>query len=312
MSRDVIICECFARDGLQNEPEFLPTARKVEAIGAFAQAGFRRIEATSYSHPKWVPAFADASEVLSAIPCREGVAYKATCPNPQAVQRALGDLERGFGAEEISFLLSATESHSQKNLRRSREEQWRNVEEMAALAGDRFITVGVVSVALGCPFEGTVDEGSVVDDVARMAALGTRYATIGDTTGTATPATVKSLFSRLLREVPDIVPVAHLHNSRGSALANCMAALEAGCTHFDSSIGGVGGHPSRIEYGSGLTGNVATEDLVNLLEASGVSTGLDLDRLWQASELCRSLLGRELHSMVALAGWGLIPGRTQA
>lgn len=305
MTDPVVICECFARDGLQHETAMLSAQDKIAAIDAFTAAGFRRIEATSYSNPARVPAFQDATEVLAGIHRREGVRYKATCPNQRAVARAIADLDAGHGAEELSLLVSATEAHTLRNLRTTRDKQWANVAEMAAAAAGRFTLVGVISMALGCPFEGYVDPGSVVTDVQRFAEMGVRLVTIGDTTGYATPSTVRHLFRRLLAEVPEVVPVAHFHNTRGSGIANCMAALEVGATHFDSSIGGVGGHPAQIQYGEGLTGNVATEDLVNLFEAEGVDTGIDRDALLEASRLCERLLDRQLHSLVARSGFGL-------
>ena len=306
MPEQVTICECFARDGLQHEAAPLAAAGKVAAIDAFTAAGFRRIEATSYSHPAQVPAFQDASEVLAGIRRGPGVFYKATCPNPRAVIRALADLDAGHGANELSLLVSATEGHTARNLRTTRAKQWEAVQEMARLAAGRFRLVGVVSVALGCPFEGAVDPGAVAADAERFAALGVSLVSIGDTTGLGAPATVRALFRRLAA-APGVTPVAHFHNTRGTGLANCMAALEAGCRWFDSAFGGVGGHPAQIEYGGGMTGNVATEDLVNLLEAEGLDTGLDRDGVLAASRLCERLLGRDLHSMVARAGFGLLP-----
>ena len=302
MTDPVVICECFARDGLQHETTKVSTNDKIALIDALTEAGFPRIEATSYSHPKRVPGFADASQVLAGIHRQPGVHYKATCPNPKAIERALSDLEVGHGATELSFLASATDSHSQRNLRSTRGEQWERVEEMARLAGGKFRLVGVISVAFGCPFEGAVDPGRVVADVARFGELGAKLVTVGDTVGTGTPKTVKALWERFAREVPDMICVAHFHDTRGTGIANCLAALDVGATHFDSAIGGVGGHPSEIRYGSGRTGNVVTEDLVSVLEAEGQSTGIDLDRLMQISEQCEHVLGRKLDSKVARAG----------
>ena len=159
----VTLCECFARDGLQHEPAFVPTATKRALVERFASLGFPRVEATSYSNPKVVPQFADASDLLRGLFRREGVFYKATCANVRAVERALADLDAGFGANEISLLVSATESHTQKNLKRTRAGQWANIEEMVRTAGGRFRMVGTVSVAFGCPFEGKVDPGGVLN-----------------------------------------------------------------------------------------------------------------------------------------------------
>jgi hydroxymethylglutaryl-CoA lyase len=298
----VVLCECFARDGLQHEPAFVPTATKRALIERFAALGFPRIEATSYSNPKVVPQFADASELMRSLPRRESVAYKATCANPRAVERALEDLAAGFGASDISLLVSATESHTRKNLNRSRAEQWDNVEQMIRLAAGRFELGGVVSVAFGCPFEGAVDMGVVLADVARFMELGVARIAIGDTTGMANPRAVKSLCERIEREVPGVTPVAHFHDTRGTGLANYVAALEAGVRHFDSSFGGVGGHPAKVKYGGGHTGNVCTEDLVSLLESMGAATGIDLDGLLAAAQYCEQVLGRELHGRVTRSG----------
>ena len=296
---EVTLCECFARDGLQHEPAFVPTATKRALIERFAALGFRRIEATSYSNPKVVPQFADASELLKALPRREGVFYKATCANPRAVERALSDLDAGFGVNEISLLVSATEAHTQKNLNRTRAGQWANVEEMVAKAGGRFRMVGTVSVAFGCPFEGRVDPGVVAEDVARFASLGVANVALGDTTGLATPKSVAAMVKRMPRAA---TLVAHFHDTRGTGLANYVAAYEAGVRFFDSSFGGVGGHPAKVKYGGGHTGNVCTEDLVNLFESMGVGTGIDLDGVIATADYCEQVLGRELHGRVTRSG----------
>ena len=299
---DVTLCECFARDGLQHEPAFVPTPTKVALVERFAALGFRRIEATSYSNPKVVPQFADASALLRALPRKEGVFYKATCANVRAVERALADLEAGFGANEISLLVSATESHTQKNLRHSRGEQWQNVKEMAGAARGRFRLIGTVSVAFGCPFEGAVEADSVISDVAHFADLGVDHVALGDTTGMATPRSVAAMFGRIAREVPGTTPIAHFHDTRGTGLVNYVAAFEAGVRFFDCSFGGVGGHPAKVKYGGGYTGNVCTEDLVSLFEAMGVDTGIDLGQLLGTAEYCEQVLGRELHGRVTRSG----------
>jgi hydroxymethylglutaryl-CoA lyase len=297
----VLLCECFARDGLQHEPALVPTPAKRALVERFAALGFRRVEATSYSNPKVVPQFADASELMKTLEKRPGTFYKATCANPRAVERALADLDAGHGANEISLLVSASESHSQRNLKRSRAEQWQNVAEMAAAAKGRFRMVGTVSVAFGCPFEGRVDPAVVVSDVRKFLALGVTHIALGDTIGAATPRSVKDL-SRNIFELQGVVPIAHFHDSRGTGLVNYVAAYEAGVRHFDCSFGGVGGHPAKVKYGGGFTGNVATEDLVSLFESMGIATGIDLDGLLAAAEFCEQVLGRELHGRVTRSG----------
>jgi len=295
---DVTLCECFARDGLQHEPGFVPTATKRALVERFAALGFPRVEATSYSNPKVVPQFVDASELLRTLERRTSVHYKATCANVKAVERALADLDDGHGANEISLLVSATEAHSKKNLNRPRAEQWQNIAEMARAAKGRFRLVGTVSVAFGCPFEGKVDPGVVAADVGKFAELGVKHVALGDTIGTATPASVKDLFSR----IKGVTPIAHFHDSRGTGLVNYVAAYEAGVRWFDSSFGGVGGHPAKVKYGDGFTGNVCTEDLVNLFESMDISTGVDLHGLLATAEFCEQTLGRELYGRVTRSG----------
>ena len=295
---DVTLCECFARDGLQHEPAFVPTETKRALVERFAALGFPRVEATSYSNPKVVPQFADASELLRTLKRSPSAYYKATCANVKAVERALADRDAGYGANEISLLVSATESHTQKNLNRTRAEQWQNIAAMVDAAQGRFRMVGTVSVAFGCPFEGKVDPGSVLADFARFVDLGVTHVALGDTTGMATPASVKAIYSR----VKGATPIAHFHDTRGTGLVNYVAAYEAGVRHFDSSFGGVGGHPAKVKYGGGFTGNVCTEDLVNLLESMGIDTGVDLDGLLETAELCEKALGRELHGRVTRSG----------
>jgi len=295
----VVLCECFARDGLQHEPAFVPTATKRALVERFAALGFPRVEATSYSNPKVVPQFADASELLRTLSRHPGVFYKATCANVKAVERALADLDAGHGANEISLLVSATESHTQKNLNRSRAEQWQNIAAMAEAAKGRFRLVGTVSVAFGCPFEGKVEAGAVLADVEKFAELGVTHVALGDTTGMATPRSVASIFQKIPKPV---VPIAHFHDTRGTGLVNYVAAYEAGVRHFDSSFGGVGGHPAKVKYGGGFTGNVCTEDLVNLFESMGIDTGIDVGGLLAAAEFCEQALGRELHGRVTRSG----------
>ena len=312
VSDTVVICECFARDGLQNEPQFIPTPVKLALVERFASVGFERIEVTSYSNPKVVPQFADASDLLRQLTRRPGVYYKATCANLKAVERARTDSAAGIGVNEISLLVSASEAHTEKNLRSTRVAQWRSVAEMAAAATGHFRVIGVVSVAFGCPFEGHVDPGMVVDDVARFVDLGVHHVALGDTTGMASPWSVRTMFNRLARELPALIPIAHFHDTRGTGLANYIAAHEAGVRHFDSAFGGVGGHPVKVKYGGGYTGNVCTEDLVNLFESMGIATGIDLDALLATAELCERALHRSLHGHVTLSGLNPLIARAAA
>lgn len=305
---DVVLCECFARDGLQHEMVQLSTEAKVVLIDRFAQIGFRRVEATSYSNPKVIPQFGDASDVLRLLPKRRGVFYKATCANVRAVERAIADQAAGYGANEISLLVSATDTHSQKNLARTREEQWKNIGSMVTAASGKFRLIGTISMAFGCPFEGRVSESSVLSDVERFLALGVEHVTLGDTTGVATPVSIKRLFGEMHSNRSGVTAIAHLHDTRGTALVNCVAALDAGVRYFDCAFGGVGGHPVKVKYGGGYTGNACTEDLVNLFESMGVRTGIDSTQLLDAAYACEAALGRELLGRVARSGLNpLIP-----
>src|SRR5258708_4996002 len=214
----------------------------------FAALGFPRVEATSYSNPEVVPQFADASELLRTLSRSPSIFYKATCANVRAVDRALAGLDAGYGANKISLLVSATESHTQKNLNPTRAEQWQNIAEMVKSAKGRFRLVGTVSVAFGCPFEGKVDQGVVVEDVQRFASLGVEHVALGDTTGMATPRTVKEMFERTA-EITSLVPIAHFPDTRRTRLLNYVAAFEARVRHFDSSFAGVPAPPSNVNYG---------------------------------------------------------------
>ncbi len=300
--RDIVICECFARDGLQHEALFVETDQKIDVLNTIAEAGFERIEVSSYSHPKHVPAFADCSAVVHGIQPHQDTWFKVTCPNQRAVERALADKPAGGKANELSLLASVSESHSQRNLRSTRAEQWDKIEQMVALADGQFRLVGVLSVALGCPFEGEISPATVLEDALHFAELGVQHITVGDTIGSATPKSVDHLFKLLQRESPEQVFIAHFHNTRGTALVNCMAAIEAGCTHVDTALGGVGGHPAQISYGGGMTGNTCTEDFVFMAEAQGLRTGIDLDRLMHLSQWCEAVLERPLNSLIARTG----------
>ena len=301
-TRDVVLCECFARDGLQHEPGMIATQDKVALIQRFADMGFARVEATSYSNPKVIPQFSDASELLKQLPRQPGVFYKATCANVRAVERALVDEDQGFGANEISLLVSATDSHSLKNLARTRDDQWINIGNMVAAAQNKFRLIGTISMAFGCPFEGAVNPASVLADAEKFLRLGVHHITLADTTGTATPKSTSALFRQLQSAFPEVTAIAHFHDTRGTGLVNYMAAFDASVRYFDCAFGGVGGHPVKVTYGQGHTGNVCTEDLVDFFESMGVNTGIDRSQLLDVGQHCEALLARELSSRVLRSG----------
>jgi len=301
-TRDVVLCECFARDGLQHEPGMLATEDKIALIQRFADMGFARVEATSYSNPKVIPQFSDASELLRQLARKNGVFYKATCANVRAVERALVDELQGYGANEISLLVSATDTHSLKNLARTRDDQWLNIADMVATAQNKFRLIGTISMAFGCPFEGQVNPASVLADAEKFLRMGVHHITLADTTGTATPKSTSALFRQLQSAMPEVTAIAHFHDTRGTGLVNYMAAFDAGVRYFDCAFGGVGGHPVKVKYGQGHTGNVCTEDLVDFFETMGVNTGIDRSQLLDVGQQCEEFLERELSSRVLRSG----------
>ncbi len=305
--RAVILCECLARDGLQNEDAFVPTDLKVRFIDAATDAGFPKIEAASYAHPRYLPQFADTEEVLRRIRRGPGVAYLGLVPNEKGLDRALEHCHRGYGPDAIGTILSASEPHNQANVKRSIAESRTEIEAICRRALKEGVRViGGIATSFGCPIQGDVPHEAVAALAAWYADLGVQEVLFGDTTGMANPSQVEPFFTRMRAELPGVACVAHFHDTRGTALANCVAALRAGVTHFDASIGGVGGRPKFTEGQyptiTGFTGNACTEDLVAMLEEMGVPTGIEPGRLLALGHLAEQLLGRELHSHVLRTG----------
>jgi hydroxymethylglutaryl-CoA lyase len=303
MTDSVVLSECFVRDGLQHEPAFLPTARKIALIERFAALGFPRIEATSFAHPGNVPQFTDADDVLRAIPRKDGVRYKATCVNLRSMHRALAASEAGHGPDEVSVILVPSDVMSQRAFNRTRAVQHDLIKSMIDGFQDKFTIIGTISFAFGSPSE-AVDPRGVINDASWLHKNGVRYLAIADTAGMGTPRSVAAIFKTLRAELPDAVPIAHFHDTRGLGLANCLAAYDEGVRHFDCAFGGAGGSPAKINYFEGYTGNVCTEDLINLFESMGVETGIDLSRLIETAKLCEESVGRELHGRVTRSGLG--------
>jgi hydroxymethylglutaryl-CoA lyase len=303
----VVVCECFARDGLQNQDAFVPTDRKVAFVDAATAAGFRKIEVASYAHPKYLPQFADTEEVLGRIRRRPGVAYLGLVPNDRGLDRCLDHCQKGYGPDVVGTILSASEPHNEANVRRTLGESRAEIETICRRARREGLRVlGGIATAFGCPIQGDVPVERVVELARWYAGLGAEAVLFGDTTGMANPVQVERLFARVRAEVPGVEPVAHFHDTRGTALANCVAALRAGVTHFDASAGGVGGRPKFTEgtYPTimGFTGNACTEDLVAMLEEMGVRTGIDREGLLALGGLAEAILGRELRSHVVKTG----------
>lgn len=282
----VTITEVGPRDGLQNESRILSLEQKVELIDALSDTGLTRIEAASFVHPKAIPQMADASEVMASIQRKPGITYVALVPNVRGAQDAVA-----AGADEIATVVSASESHNKSNVNRTVDESLEAIRNVAALAeGAGLPWSGYVSTAFGCPYEGDVPPDRVLEIAARLVESGACAIALGDTIGIANPKQVYSLVGRFFEEVPSVALRLHFHDTRGMALANVIAAMEAGANGFDGSVGGAGGCP----YAPGASGNVATEDLVAMLHAMDVETGIDLAKLTSAAALAESILGRSL------------------
>lgn len=294
MAPQVTVYEVGPRDGLQNEAAHVPTADKLALLRALVDAGLTRIEATSFVSPAWIPQLADAAEVTAALPSAPGVAYAVLVPNAKGLARLLAALDaRGPGGPPVAaaVFVSASESHNRKNVNRSVEESLAGFQEVVGPARARGLEVrGYVSTAFGCPYEGKVDPGRVAEVTGRLLALGCGQVSLGDTIGVGTPAEVRQVLRRLLPSVPSERLALHGHDTRGTALANVLAALEEGLTTFDAAVGGLGGCP----YAPGASGNLATEDLVYLLHGLGLETGVDFQRLVAAGALAQRLTGRRL------------------
>ncbi len=293
----VNICECWARDGIQGEPEFIPTATKIAMIDRMSRMGFQRIEVTSFSHPKLVRQFSDAVEVLKGLHRPPDTSFIAIVPNEKALDRLLDCCQAGYGVDEITAIISASEAHLLANLERTMDETKEALTRIVRRARQGGLKViGCIGTSFGCPLAGDVPLSGVVDLTSWYLDLGADYIMLGDTTGEANPFQVREVYAEMLDRFPGVDFISHFHDTRGLGIANSMAALEAGLVFHDCSLGGIGGQPktSRPKYHEGLTGNTCTEDLVQLMHEAGVETGLDLEDVIEISRQAESICGREL------------------
>ena len=282
----VKIVEVGPRDGLQNEKVTIPTQAKIDFITALGDAGLRVIEAGAFVHPKWVPQMADTAEVYQNIPKDPGVEYPVLVPNMKGLDRAIET-----GVTSISIFTAASNTFNQRNINMSIDESFANYAPVAARALQEGMRVrGYVSTALGCPYEGDVPPEKVLEVSARLLDLGCYEVSIGDTIGVGTPMQVQGVIGILLQVIPASKLAMHFHDTRGTALANTLAALEMGISTFDASAGGLGGCP----YAPGASGNMATEDLVYLLDGMAIETGIDLRKLVVASSVIAPYLDHPL------------------
>jgi hydroxymethylglutaryl-CoA lyase len=289
----ISVREVGPRDGLQNEAP-VSTEAKVELVDALSATGVGRIEAVSFVHPRAIPQMADADEVWQRITKNDAVRYSALVPNLRGAHRAL---DAGF--REIEVVVSASDTHNRKNINRSTEESLDDIAELVTTAHEKGASVQViVSTAWGCPYEGDVPTERVVGVASRALRDGADAISFGDTTGMATPGRVTRLIGELRSAHPDAAVNLHFHNTRGAGLANVMAALQLGVADFDASVGGLGGCP----YAPGASGNVATEELIHMVEDMGVDTGINLEAMIEAAATAERIVGRTLPSQVLRAG----------
>ena len=289
----VSIYEVSPRDGLQNEAVTVPTTRKARLIEALVEAGLDRIEVTSFVSPRWVPQLADAEDIVKLLPDAP-VRYSALCPNPRGLERA-----KRAGIKELGVFISASETHNQKNVNDSIAGTLARFREVIAPAVEAGIRVrGYISTLWGCAYEGDVDTKVGLEIAQELADQGCYQLSLGDTIGAGTPVQTRRIVDAFLHEFPSDMVALHMHDTRGTALANILVGLEMGVRTFDASVGGLGGCP----YAPGAAGNVATEDLVYMLHGMGVSTGIDLDLLWEAGKVAEAIVGHELSGKVHRAG----------
>jgi hydroxymethylglutaryl-CoA lyase len=289
----VRIVEVGARDGLQNEKAIVPTATKIELIDRLSATGLQAIEATSFVSPKWVPQLADAAEVYSAIRKKPGVRYPVLVPNLQGYERA-----RSVGATEIAVFTAASEAFNRKNINASIDESIERFAPVLERAKSDGVAVrGYVSTVLGCPYQGEVPVADVVRVAKRLHDLSCYEISLGDTIGIGTPAKARAMLAAVAEQVPMSALAVHFHDTRGQALANILACLELGVAVVDSAVSGVGGCP----YARGATGNVASEDVVYMLQGMGIETGIDLQKLVETGRWLSDQLHRANNSKVGLA-----------
>lgn len=300
MSKKVRLVEVGPRDGLQNEPEIVSTADKIALIEKMYEAGLRRFEVASFVHPNRVPQMADAEEVIAGLPDHADASYIGLCLNKRGVLRALATREGGKrGVDEVGCVVVASDTFGQKNQGQTIAEGIAENTDMIRFAkAEGMIAQVTISAAFGCPFEGDVPQSRVVDMAKAMAEADPAEIAIADTIGVGVPQQMTDLTGAVREAIPASIPLrAHLHDTRNTGIANAWAAVEAGVETIDASLGGLGGCP----FAPNATGNIATEDVVYLLEKSGVDTGVELDKAIACNRWFATVMGRELPSLVARA-----------
>lgn len=300
----VYMCECWARDGLQNMEMMIPTSDKVSLINDVAQAGYARIEVTSFSNPKKLPQFADADAVLQQIERVPGVSYKATCINDRALARAIEAKKNGWGPNEVSFMISVSEIHNKFNTGMTHDVHWKQIADMMTDAlSNGLRVIATLGTVYGCPIAGDVPQKEVLKFVKRYVDIGAQWICLGDTTGSGNPRQVREMFGELISIYPKVTFVAHFHDTRGTGIADCLAAYETGVRYFDVSLGAIGGQPAGTEkYHTGFSGNTSSEDLICMFEEMGIPTGISQDDVIRLGLKAEKILGSPQKSNVLRCG----------
>lgn len=290
--KKVTIVEVGPRDGLQNESKLIDTKDKVILIEKLVESGIKNIEITSFVHPQWTPQLADSFEVATTIKKNDAVNYLALVPNLKGAEKAVM-----ANMKEIAVFMSSSESHNKKNLNRSMDESFEILKETVKFAKENNLKVrGYLSTVFGCPYEGLIDVEKLKIIVKKLLSFGLYQISLGDTIGSANPKQVKNILNEIFKVVDSKKQLAlHFHDTRGLALANVVVGLEMGIETFDSSIGGMGGCP----YAIGATGNVSTEDLVNMLHSMDIETGINLEKLVESTYFMEKILDKSLNSKFA-------------
>jgi hydroxymethylglutaryl-CoA lyase len=307
MPESVTVCECWARDGLQSIPKVIPTDEKVEMIDRIIDSGVRKLEVTSFSHPKLLPQFHDAEEVMRRIKRVDGVSYVVLMPNEKGFARLETCIDAGYGADEIILMISASQAHNLANFRMNHDEAKRSHAGIIRRAKDRGLKViGCPGTVYGCAIMGDVPMADVLDITRFYVEEGADTIMLGDTTGAANPKLVRERIGALQDAFPQADYIAHFHDTRGNGIVNSVVALEMGLRYVDTSLGAIGGQPTprsdTRKYQFGFTGNTCSEDLVALLDEMGVQTGIDVDRMLANGLRAEEVIGQELRANVIRAG----------
>ena len=305
LPESVVVCECWARDGLQSIPDVIRTRDKIDMINRIVASGVKKLEVTSFSHPRLLPQFADCVEVLKGIHRREDVSYVVLMPNARGFERFEVCCKEGHGADEIILMISSSEAHNLVNFRLTHEQAKRAhaaIIERAHRLGVKVI--GCPGTVYGCPIAGDVPMESVVDITRFYVDAGAQTIMLGDTTGAANPVQVRQRIGELQSRFPSAEFIAHFHDTRGNGIVNSIAGLELGLRYVDTSLGAIGGQPATGAdmYQYGFTGNTCSEDLVCLLEEMGVRTGLDIHAMIANGKRAESVIGRPLRANVIRSG----------